>query len=332
MHRIITDNFFSHTRTHTQISKMDRADDVFGGMGMGPDEADGASGIVISDYYWAYEGGDNGESFEEEMGDNIGARREVDDVAPGMPNEYYENVETFLSRAPPKIKIDKVKSKSKREIEQEIAHDIADNALPKLPQIQKKAKSDIPPRPNVSSKVAASLHAKAKSAGNKEIDADLLMQAFAYVNQLSRDQEDEPGERRYPNSAPEKITPEKIRDSGYQGKQGNAGQSGKKSGVVKRLRSKTQPKDNDQAFALSSAPLEEESKGPIDFDSLVANFEQGITLQKLRAELDSSKASIARSEDFMRQLAREYGGMPNGNTANKGKGKGSGNSGYSTKR
>jgi hypothetical protein len=285
-------------------------DDDFGG-------GDRSAG-VRGNYMGVNEDGEYGDDGIEE---NIAVT--VDDVAPAMPTDFYENFEHFLSRAAPSLKVEKVKNKSKRELEQEIAHEFSKKAssLPVLPHIQKKTgtkSQDLPPRPIVpvvTSKVAEAMHGKSKkSNNNKDLDIDLLQQAFQYVAQLSDSAHDESSNdtgdiRRHPSSAPERVTPEKAKPRGKNS--GLSAASGKKNGVVKKLRLKTQQNDfEDGSFNISAAAVEEESKKALfDVDALVANFEQGITMHKLQAELNSSKESMARSEAFMRQLAREFGGM-----------------------
>lgn len=268
------------------------------------------------------------EGFQYETEDTQVEVKEVEDVAPVMPTEYYENFESFLSRGPPKLKIDKLKTKSKRELELEIAQEFsAKAAVPVFPQIsQKKGKQqqELPPRPvgvTATSKVAATLQGKGNKP-SKDIDTNLLLQAFNYVAQLSSQDidDDEAGHdsqpHQHPSSAPERRSPHKEYSSGKGGRPSASDGGGKKAGVVKKLRQKTQQRDamGDHAFMVSAASEEELSskKAQLDFDALVANFEQGITLHQLQAELNSSKASMAKSEEFMRQLAMEYGGM-NGN-------------------
>jgi hypothetical protein len=99
-------------------------------------------------------------------------------------------------------------------------------------------------------------------------------------------------------------------------RKGNTSSSGsiekkKKSnnGVVKKLRSQTQANANSNktSFDTSSAPQEAGSaRNVVDFDALVANFENGITLNQLKAELERSKESMKKSEDSMREITKEF--------------------------
>jgi hypothetical protein len=47
-------------------------------------------------------------------------------------------------------------------------------------------------------------------------------------------------------------------------------------------------------------------KNAINFDELVANFQNGTTLKKLQRELEISKQSMQRSEAFLKSLSMEY--------------------------
>ena len=95
-------------------------------------------------------------------------------------------------------------------------------------------------------------------------------------------------------------------------KKASSGKSSKQSkeGIVKRLRSKTSTEaPDDKAFSNISAGGLEHTRnkgGGTDYASLVENFENGTTLLKLKAELAASRQSMADSENFMRQLSKEY--------------------------
>jgi hypothetical protein len=82
---------------------------------------------------------------------------------------------------------------------------------------------------------------------------------------------------------------------------------------VKRLRSQSHSAAVATAaasgsnFDTTSAPEADNGKRQVlDFDALVANFEQGLGLQKLRAELEASKKSMERSSNTIKQMAAEY--------------------------
>jgi hypothetical protein len=103
--------------------------------------------------------------------------------------------------------------------------------------------------------------------------------------------------------------------SGGGGGGGGGGGAGSK-GVVKRLRAKTQvdnrdPRANeatdDVQFHISKESDDANGRrNPVNFDELISNFEGGVTLQRLRKELEASKQSMKNSENFMKQLSREY--------------------------
>ena len=58
-------------------------------------------------------------------------------------------------------------------------------------------------------------------------------------------------------------------------------------------------------LCASSAAQDTTSRYAVDFDSLVANFEQGTTLRALKAELEESKASLARSKQAVQKISTE---------------------------
>lgn len=84
-----------------------------------------------------------------------------------------------------------------------------------------------------------------------------------------------------------------------------------KKGVVRRLRSQTadmttsQREAKEAAFDASSAAQDTTSRYAVDFDALVANFEQGTTLRALKAELEESRASLARSKQAVQKISSE---------------------------
>lgn len=244
------------------------------------------------------------------------AEEEVE--APVMPTEYYQSVEYFLSRAPPKLQgstSDKEKRKKKPDASDE-------KPPPVLPQITKNSRADGSSKPKVQSKVSASIKGTAKAGPTqRNIDPNLLMQAFAYTDQLVREAEEEeakggsaphmtrpplPGsdQSNHPRSAPYDLDADTGGSQNQKGGNGGRQKSKKKGGVVKKLRTQTQ----NAGFSVPVMAEEDHQKAAMDFDSLVANFQQGITLQKLQSELAASQQSMKQSEDFMKQLTREFGG------------------------
>merc|ERR1719453_2592775 len=64
---------------------------------------------------------------------------------------------------------------------------------------------------------------------------------------------------------------------------------------------------NNNNFKISVDVAETgDKRNATDFDLLLENFQNGTTLKKLQAELAQSKQSIAKSENFMRNLSKEY--------------------------
>lgn len=84
----------------------------------------------------------------------------------------------------------------------------------------------------------------------------------------------------------------------------------KKKSMVKKLRNQTNgmnPNPNAFQTAPDQEKLNSQHTNKLDFESLVCNFEQGLTLKKLQQDLLESKNSIQKSETFMKQLTKEFG-------------------------
>lgn len=96
-------------------------------------------------------------------------------------------------------------------------------------------------------------------------------------------------------------------------KKGDGAGKDRKS-VVKRMRAKIPSEaamygannDTEGTFNVSNDLDSDNRRNPINFDELISNFQGGVTLQKLRKELEQSKQSMKNSENFMRQLSMEY--------------------------
>lgn len=109
------------------------------------------------------------------------------------------------------------------------------------------------------------------------------------------------------------------RGSGRGGGRGNSGinksSKGKKGttsgGMVKRLRSQTfTHQTNETAIPSSFDTSMSHSDGgshrqALDFNALVANFEQGLTLKQLKQELEDSRASMAKSKRAVDEISKE---------------------------
>ena len=59
-------------------------------------------------------------------------------------------------------------------------------------------------------------------------------------------------------------------------------------------------------FDVSADTEVDLKKNAINFDDLVSNFQNGTTLRKLQRELEQSKQSMQRSEQFLKNLSLEY--------------------------
>jgi len=101
------------------------------------------------------------------------------------------------------------------------------------------------------------------------------------------------------------------------------------AGLVKRLRESTQHQSHQASsgnallagaggsrkhhqgsadFSVTAVSEDDSgSRKTNDFDALVANFQQGLTLRKLQEELAASQSSMRRSEHAFRELAGKAG-------------------------
>lgn len=250
-----------------------------------------------------------------------------------MPISFYDEFDSFMSKPPPKFNA--VSDGGKHGLARKKAEDVS---LPRLGGAQVDGGSKGKPKNSVSSKIRSMVHTgraiEATGVQGRNFDPALLQEAFAYAERLLNDIEDDddgcPAERDMPTksgSAPQLSKPHKSNNNNgserklnpYERQQqmrkppkkSNSVKSGNQSreGVVKRLRSKTAIDDcDDAAFAnISAAGLEHaRSKSGLDYDALVQNFENGTTLNKLKAELAASRQSMAESENFMKQMSLEY--------------------------
>ena len=122
----------------------------------------------------------------------------------------------------------------------------------------------------------------------------------------------------HPHSAPsgssntKKKTDIYSSNSGYHSSTGSSN-SGPK-GIVKKLRAKVPSESNisttnntNTGFSTDTTLDNNNNKrNAVNFDELISNFQDGIMLSKLRQELEVSKQSMKKSENFMRQLSQEY--------------------------
>jgi hypothetical protein len=104
-----------------------------------------------------------------------------------------------------------------------------------------------------------------------------------------------------PRSAP--AAPNVYYDTTAPKKKGNKKNSN--NSIVKKLRSQTATA-NMNTFEISSAiDNNDDRRNALDFDALVSNFEQGLTIKKLKADLQDSKQAMANSLAFMKQIKTE---------------------------
>ena len=59
-------------------------------------------------------------------------------------------------------------------------------------------------------------------------------------------------------------------------------------------------------FTVINEVEQDSRRNATDFDSLLANFQNGTNMKKLQKELAQSKHSMAQSEAFLQKLSREY--------------------------
>jgi hypothetical protein len=281
-----------------------------------------------NEYDGYQEPGEEGEYDENMTNDREGETDE--DIAqqlelkvPVMPDSFYSNVDSFLTKPPPQFSAFAKGGKGKPSSNKKSISDIG-VVLPQLgptPSVNKKKHSS-------SSKIKSRI-AEANDFENR-FDPVLVNEAFAYVDQIQREaivDEEEAGFQ-MANAAPMKtssapqLSQVSAERSGkatqanpYQGGLAKPKKQGKtkkqkegssSSGVVRRLRSQTNV-EPDAAFSnLSGTEYSGNKSRDLDVASMVENFEKGILLNKLRNELAASKQSIAESESFMIQMSKEY--------------------------
>lgn len=244
-----------------------------------------------------------------------------EDRAPSMSNDYYASLDSFLKKPPPKI------GKKYLDASESMINQNSDRTpLPVIPNkpAQSTSAPPMPPYSRTTSKIKSIIQGRNDSNKPKAIDENLLQQAFAYTEQLalaSFDEDDGNGvnikrssalmyrnnnstnnmmteyyeetEQFHPNSAP--PVPKKSNKSKKDGKN--------KSGLVKKIRKNTQNSGENQGRFDVSCPVEENpQKAALDFDALVSNFSQGITLQKLKAELEQSQMALAKTKENMKRI------------------------------
>ena len=260
------------------------------------------------------------------------------DEAPKMPLDYYNSIDNFLKQGPPKIKTKNNNNNTTNE--KTNSNKINTNSN------KNKAKEPkmrvLPPAPVVPVAMSKIDCGGKDTKGKKkkiDIDHNLLLAAFSYVDQISREVNDDDDDAvlkefntntnnrnrnmwpsnnndnnnnnnnnvsssssmKQPRSAP--VAPNVYYDTTAPKKKGSKKNSN--NSIVKKLRSQTATA-NMNTFEISSAiDNNDDRRNALDFDALVSNFEQGLTIKKLKADLQDSKQAMANSLAFMKQIKSE---------------------------
>eukprot|EP01034_Spumella_vulgaris_P029423 gene29423-36477_t len=138
------------------------------------------------------------------------------------------------------------------------------------------------------------------------------------LNIVHREGNAEKDQTRHVKSAPQSIygnTSEKQQ----RGSSGNNKEGGNSVNAIRRLKStkSTGGAPTQKSSSGSSSNLNtgfntttegevDSRRNAVDFDELVANFQSGATLQRLKKELEQSQASMANSQNYLRNLSKEY--------------------------
>lgn len=285
----------------------------------------------------AYFGGVNfetGQADDDDDGEN--------DHVPEMSTDFYKNVDSFLSRPPPTLKgSSSAPKKSKGDKEKDSSSKVP--MFPSINPKQQENRMYLPPPPVAAEAEVPKKKKKSKeSKGNvepaakKQLDSALLSEAFAYTDKLLREavleeqlqQQQQMMQFNTKAAAPngnrahstgtigvEYGKPQKSdsssnvnvlrklksdRQKGYLGS-GAAAAGGKSSNGG----SSSNAKPADFNVASGEGDFVDSRRNMVDFDELVANFESGATLQKLRKELEESKRSMANSQNYLRNMTKD---------------------------
>ena len=259
--------------------------------------------------------------------------------APKMPEEYYSGLENFLSRSPPRLK-----SKKRQEVES--AATIIGRSVPPSKQTassstgrasQGMAAAPRPFDPNLLREAFAYTDKLLRESVMEE-----AQEAAAAARQQNKQQQQQHSKKRDGGGAPPKPrsagSMEKSMSAYGQNPKsapagGGKGGSAKErlgAGLVKRLRDSAgnashvtsaaallagagtgrqqQQRSDSGAFSVSAVSEDDSaSRKIVDVDAMVRNFQDGVTLKKLQAELAASQQSMKRSENAFRELAGRAG-------------------------
>ena len=238
---------------------------------------------------------------------------EDDIAAPVMPQDFYCGFDSFLNKPPPKLGDIATK-----------ADDRVGLAPPSL-EVLKKERDDLLKQQRLdpdNKKKAKSISIENKQATGKNksklpFNENLLREALEYTEKLLREHNDTEDESdpssnkiskgpKYSirlNNVPEDSSNNNRIDNPVRRRGGSMDRIQKKKGLVKKLRTQTKISSEPLDFNTSSNNTELDMKrSPIDYDALVANFEQGLTLKMLKAELEESQRNMARSQEAMKKM------------------------------
>lgn len=321
---------------------------------------------IIDDYHLNNNDYDN----QKNINDNI------NDIAPEMPNEFYQNVESFLSKAPPKIndtiptklkKLTNNKTNNEKDVSNQSNNIQNGMMFPRINHLN-------PPQPphnynhiinnnnivnnnginnNKASKVKSKIYNDANKKNKSHIDHKLLQEAFEYTDMLLKEsilqnENEQILSEEYHvssnNNSNSKIniisnqnrtysleniynTTNTITSNNNNEKKNKikTNSTNNAVGIVKKLRNKSISStknsieknnnnnidiNNDNSNFMIGIKNEndniEDKKNAINFNELIINFQDGITLQKLKKDLEESQKSMKKSEDFMKQLSKEF--------------------------
>lgn len=218
----------------------------------------------------------------------------LEDVAPPMESTFYASIDEFLARPPPSLRL----NDSSVSVSRNTSSSRKTIADVKQPFAQRK------PLPR-----------------GIEPSGSLLEEAFAYSERLAEEMRlsDEEVERQPSGQvqsahtltidtdppAVERVKPRRRRSETNPFIARNRKEVISKRSIVNKLRGQTDSARPVNAFTVPSKKEVDTKKNPIDFESLVRNFENQTTLNQLRAELEQSRQSLANSEDYIKELSRD---------------------------
>lgn len=288
-------------------------------------------------------GNDTGLASDEEEEYSDDDSEDKESAAPNMPHEFYSCVDNFLKKPPPVFSGEMSGTSEKRASKGSLSKKRKEETqTASLPQIHAKTGSNILLPPQVptnttcgvkatKSKTTSSSKVVSRKSKPKQIDHNLLNEAFAFADQVLKRavlDEEEATEKVARKEKPmEKAIKPKSAPSHTEFSSCQVQSSKHKSekllstkGMVKKLRMKAQQEQGggsiqhsskknlgEGTFNTSTEPEQISNKVALDFESLVANFQNGTTIQQLQRELEQSKKSMSASEQYMRQLSKEYG-------------------------